>query len=51
VIARSARLYSRSALRLRDVERLLAQRAIRVSYAAARRWLAKWRAVAGSRAA
>ena len=42
VIAHAVRLYLRFALSFRDVEELLAERGIRVSYETVRRWVAKF---------
>ena len=42
MIAHAVRLYLRFALSFRDVEELLAERGIRVSYETVRRWVAKF---------
>ena len=42
VIAHAVRLYLRFALSFRDVEELLAERGIAVSYETVRRWVAKF---------
>lgn len=42
VIAHAVRLYLRFALSYRDVEELLAQRGVIVSYETVRRWVAKF---------
>jgi len=42
VIAHAVRLYLRFALSLRDVEELLAERGVQVSYETVRRWVAKF---------
>jgi putative transposase len=42
VIAHAVRLYLRFALSFRDVEELLAERGVRVSYETVRRWVAKF---------
>jgi putative transposase len=42
VIAHAVRLYLRFALSFRDVEELLAERGIQVSYETVRRWVAKF---------
>ena len=42
VIAHAVRLYLRLALSYRDVEELLAERGVQVSYETVRRWVAKF---------
>ncbi len=42
VIAHAVRLYLRFALSCRDVEELLAERGVQVSYETVRRWVAKF---------
>ena len=42
VIAHAVRLYLRFALSFRDVEELLAERGVQVSYETVRRWVAKF---------
>jgi putative transposase len=45
VIAHAVRLYLRFALSYRDVEEVLAERGVQVSYETVRRWVAKFGAL------